>query len=57
MRRISLSLTLLLIISCVGRAWADPLSDEMASINARWDTAINSASFDAFHPCIPLMRG
>ena len=50
MSRISLSLTLLLVISCVACAWADPLSDEMTSINARWDTAINSASFDALLP-------
>ena len=50
MRHISLSLILLLVVGCVVPAWADPLSDEMASINARWDSAINSASFDALLP-------
>jgi uncharacterized protein (TIGR02246 family) len=49
--RISLvSFALLLIISCVAPAWADPLADEMASMNARWDAAINNADFDALLP-------
>ena len=43
MSRISLvSFALLLVISCVARAWADPLADEMATMNARWDAAINN---------------
>jgi ketosteroid isomerase-like protein len=44
------SLVLLLVIGCVVRAWADPLTDEMASMNARWDAAINNADFDALLP-------
>jgi hypothetical protein len=41
MSRISLvSFALLLVISCVARAWADPLADEMTTMNARWDAAI-----------------
>ena len=51
MSRISLvSFALLLVISCVARAWADPLADEMATMNARWDAAINNADFDALLP-------
>jgi ketosteroid isomerase-like protein len=51
MSRISLvSFALLLVISCVARAWADPLTDEMTTINARWDAAINNADFDALLP-------
>jgi ketosteroid isomerase-like protein len=49
--RISLvSFALLLVISCVAPVWADPLADEMASMNARWDAAINNADFDALLP-------
>jgi len=49
--RISLvSFALLLVISCVARAWADPLADEMATMNARWDAAINNADFGALLP-------
>ena len=44
------SFALLLIISCVTPAWADPLADEMASMNARWDAAISNADFDALLP-------
>ena len=48
MSRLSLvSFALLLVISCVARAWADPLADEMTTMNARWDAAINNADFDA----------
>ena len=51
MSRISLvSFALLLVISCAARAWADPLADEMTSMNARWDAAINNADFDALLP-------
>ena len=51
MSRISLvSFALLLVISCVAPVWADPLADEMASMNVRWDAAINSADFDALLP-------
>ena len=51
MSRISLvSFALLLVISCVARAWADPLADEMTTMNARWDAAINNADFDALLP-------
>lgn len=47
MSRLSLvSFALLLVISCVARAWADPLADEMTTMNARWDAAINNADFD-----------
>jgi ketosteroid isomerase-like protein len=50
MSRISLvSFALLLVIS-VARAWADPLADEMTTMNARWDAAINNADFDALLP-------
>jgi uncharacterized protein (TIGR02246 family) len=49
--RISLvSFALLLVISCIAPAWADPFSDEMASMNTRWDAAINNADFDALLP-------
>jgi ketosteroid isomerase-like protein len=40
----------LLAITCVVRAWADPLADEMTTMNARWDAAINTADFDALLP-------
>ena len=51
MSRISLvSFALLLVINCVARAWADALADEMATMNARWDAAINNADFDALLP-------
>src|ERR1700722_4937767 len=51
MSRISLvSFALLLVISCVGQAGADPLADEMTTMNARWDAAINNADFDALLP-------
>jgi len=49
--RISLvSFALLLVISCIAPVCADPLADEMASMNARWDAAINNADFDALLP-------
>jgi len=49
--RVSLvSFALVLVISCVAGAWADPLADEMTSLNARWDAAINNADFDALLP-------
>jgi ketosteroid isomerase-like protein len=44
------SFALLLVISCVAPVWADPLADEMASMNARWDAAISNADFDALLP-------
>ena len=51
MSRISLvSFALLLVISCVARSWADPVADEMATMNDRWDAAINNADFDALLP-------
>ena len=51
MSRLSrVSFALLLVISCVAPVWADPLGDEMASMNARWDAAINNADFDALLP-------
>lgn len=51
MSRISLvSFALLLLISNVAPVWADPLADEMGSMNARWDAAINNADFDALLP-------
>ena len=51
MSRISqVSFALLLVICCAARGWADPLADEMASMNARWDAAINSTDFDALLP-------
>ena len=40
----------LLVISCVAPAWAGPLADEMTTMNARWDAAINNADFDALLP-------
>jgi uncharacterized protein (TIGR02246 family) len=49
--RISLaSFALLLVISFAAPVWADPLADEMASMNARWDAAINNGDFDALLP-------
>ena len=51
MSRISVvSFALLLVISCAARAWADPLADEMTTMNARWDAAINNADFDDLLP-------
>ena len=51
MRRVSLvSFALLLVISCVARAWAGPLAEEMKTMNGRWDAAINNADFDALLP-------
>jgi ketosteroid isomerase-like protein len=44
------SYALLLIFTCAGHAGADPLAGEITSTNARWDTAINSADFDALLP-------
>lgn len=44
------SFALVLVMTCVTGAWADPLLNEMASMNARWDAAINSADFDALLP-------
>jgi ketosteroid isomerase-like protein len=45
-----LAASALLVITCVARAWADPLADEMTTMNARWDAAINNADFDALLP-------
>jgi len=44
------SFALILVMTCVTAAWADPLSNEMSSMNARWDAAINNADFDALLP-------
>jgi ketosteroid isomerase-like protein len=47
-----LSYALLLIFTCnyVGPAGADPLADEISSVAAKWDAAINNADFDALLP-------
>jgi ketosteroid isomerase-like protein len=51
MTRISLiSCALILIVSHTSQAFADPLADEMTSMNAQWDAAINNANFDALLP-------
>jgi uncharacterized protein (TIGR02246 family) len=51
MSRISLlSFALILIVSHVTQAFADPLADKVTSINAQWDAAINNADFDALLP-------
>ena len=48
MTRISrASFALLLIVSHASQALADPLADEVASMNTQWDVAINNADFDA----------
>jgi ketosteroid isomerase-like protein len=44
------SFALVMVITCATGVWADPLSDEMTSMNARWDAAINDADFDALLP-------
>ena len=51
MTRIPLiSFALILIVSHASQALADPLADEMTSMNAKWDAAINNADFDALLP-------
>ena len=51
MARISpVSFALVLIVSYASQALADPLADQVASINAQWDAAINNADFDALLP-------
>ncbi|WP_082649728.1 YybH family protein [Bradyrhizobium lablabi] len=47
-----LSYAVLLIFTCasVGHAGADPLADEISSVAAKWDAAINNADFDALLP-------
>src|ERR1043166_174903 len=47
-----LSYALLLIFTCnyVGPAGADPVADEISSVAAKWDAAINNADFDALLP-------
>ena len=48
MTRIPLiSFALILIVSHASQALADPLADEMTSMNAKWDAAINNADFDS----------
>jgi ketosteroid isomerase-like protein len=44
------SLALLLLLGVASPARADQLSDDMATLNARWDAAINGADFDALLP-------
>jgi len=44
------SFAFVLVMTCVIGAKADQLSNEMASMNARWDAAINNADFDALLP-------
>jgi hypothetical protein len=56
MSRISLvSFALLLVISCVARAWADPLADEMTTMNARWMPPLTTRTSMPYYQCIPLM--
>ena len=51
MTRIPLiSFALILIVSYASQALADPLADEMTSMNAKWDAAINNADFDSLLP-------
>lgn len=47
-----LSYAMLLIFACpcVDHAGADPLADEISSVAAKWDAAINNADFDALLP-------
>src|SRR4029453_4745046 len=51
-RRSFFSHAVLLIFTCacVGHAGADPLADEISSVAAKWDAAINNADFDALLP-------
>jgi ketosteroid isomerase-like protein len=49
-RILLVAFALLLVISCVASVRADPLADDMASMNALWDAAINNADFDALLP-------
>jgi uncharacterized protein (TIGR02246 family) len=52
MSRPSFSYAVLLILTCacVGHAGADPLTDEISAVAAKWDAAINNADFDALLP-------
>ncbi|WOH65370.1 YybH family protein [Bradyrhizobium sp. BWA-3-5] len=41
---------LILTCACVGHAGADQLANEISSLAAKWDAAINNADFDALLP-------
>ena len=41
---------LILACACVGHAGADQLANEISSLAAKWDAAINNADFDALLP-------
>ena len=41
---------LILTCACVGHAGADQLANEISSLAAKWDAAINNADFDALPP-------
>ncbi|QOZ28535.1 DUF4440 domain-containing protein [Bradyrhizobium sp. CCBAU 51753] len=47
---LSYAVLLILTCACVGPAGADPLADEISSVAAKWDAAINNADFDALLP-------
>ncbi|MHC1943861.1 DUF4440 domain-containing protein [Bradyrhizobium sp. UFLA06-06] len=47
---LSYALLLIFTCACVGHAAADPLADELSSVAAKWDAAINNADFDALLP-------
>jgi ketosteroid isomerase-like protein len=46
----ALSLVLVLLLVAIGHARADPLTEDMTKLNARWDAAINDPNFDALLP-------
>lgn len=49
-RILSGTIALLLAFAFANHAWSASLKDELASINAQWDAAINNAQFDALLP-------
>jgi ketosteroid isomerase-like protein len=48
--RKTLSLVLILFLTTIAHALADPLTEDMAKLNAQWDAAINDPNFDALLP-------
>ncbi|WFU15912.1 DUF4440 domain-containing protein [Bradyrhizobium sp. CB3481] len=46
----SYAVLLILVCACVGHARADQLANEISSVAAKWDAAINDADFDALLP-------
>jgi ketosteroid isomerase-like protein len=48
--RKTFSLVLMLLLGTIAHAWGDPLTEDMAKLNAQWDAAINGANFDSLLP-------